>query len=62
MDDYSDIDAQLKKLIKAKLSAYNKAAVKFMSKVENGQARSKVTYQELRDAFLMPEDIGGYKL
>lgn len=61
MNDYSDVDDRLKKLVKAKLAAYNKAAIKFMAKVENGQARSKVTYQELRDAFLMPEDIGGYK-
>lgn len=62
MDNYSDVDERVKKVVKAKLAAYNKAAKKFIDKVESGQAKSRETYRELKAAFEMPEDVAGYGL
>lgn len=62
MDDYRDVDAAVKKVVKAKLAAYNSAARKFIAKVDRGQARSTETYNELKAALAMPKKVSGYGL
>jgi len=39
------------------LIAYRKAAEKFVDKVESGRARSKVTYDELKDAIKLHDEL-----
>lgn len=62
MDDYRDVDDEIVERLKAKLNAYNKAAKKFLDKVDSGNARSVETYRELKAAYNLPEDVSGYKL
>jgi len=46
------------KQLEAVIRAYNEAADKFITKVERGEARSRVTYAELKAAREMAEKAG----
>jgi len=49
LDTVKAVEAERKELVEA-LQAYDAAADKFIGKVERGEAYSKVTYSELKDA------------
>jgi hypothetical protein len=57
MDDYSDVNDEIVRRLKAKVAAYNKAADKFLEKVRTGKARSVETYNDLVTARSMPEGV-----
>lgn len=48
MDDYSDLDDAVDKAIREALAAYDVAAARFIEKVDNGEARSTRTYNDLK--------------